>query len=707
MAMEVGVGQKTKMFATAAVVAGLVVAAFAAVLASPILPVSSVAVVDNIGQGVAAFIAAIACGWAARSMAGRVRVAWSLLAVSAGLWCAGQAAWSYSVYILEVTPPYPGFPDIGFLASIPFAFAGVRVFWETPRGYSSPWRVWLDGLIIALSLLFSAWVFGLRFVWQENESSPERILDLAYPILDILVGTVVVLAIRRATQRPKARLLLLLGGVAATPVGGSAFVYLTGGGVDPNQVSTVIDVAWLAGYLMIALAALWPGRPAVDSADTSPVDLWQLAMPWIAVLLAGFSAMFIAVSGQMFDRFLIVLTGFGSCLLTLNIVLTNRDLLHLIIKSHASEAMFAEVIERAPAGVVRFATDMRIIDVNPRFLALFKTGEQQRGLPITGYFAEAERAGFEATVLDLHAGDEAVEGDTEAVRPDGSKIWVHWAATAVPNPDGRVEYFVAMLEDTTARHEAETAASSSLELLERLNTLKTEFLQNVSHEFKTALISIQGFSEFMRDADELNLADARSFAADINHDAERLDRMVTEMIALDRVESSRDAMRIEPVDLNHVVDLAVASLRGQPHGSSIKAVLSADLERVAGDKERLAHVVEALLDNAIKRSPDGGTITVTTACSAAGAEVSVKDEGVGVTAEFDNRLFGADDLYANNPIRKVVGTGLGLGIARHVIEMHGGRFWVTGGGTECHFSLPVLWKHREDAARVIGVGRVA
>ena len=707
MAMEIGVGPKTKIFAALAGMAAVAVVSFVAIILFPILPGSVTGAVDDIGEGAAALIAALACAWAAWKTAGQIRFAWWLLAISAGLWSAGEAVWSYYGVVLGVTPPSPGWPDVGFLPSTAFAFAGVRAFWGAPRGTSSAWRVWLDAVIIALALLFSAWIFGLRFVWEDfGDSGGRRLLDLAYPLADILIGTVLILAIRRATRRRKARVLLLLGGVAAIAIADSAFAYVAASGVDPNR-ATVLDTGWVAGYLMIALAAVWPRRPVNTSADAAPVDLWQLALPWIAILFAGFSALFMAISGQTFDRFLVGLTGLGACLLTVNIVLTNRDLLRMLVKSQASEATLAEVIERAPAGVVRFAPDMRIIDVNPRFLALVKSRERQQGLLITRYLLETERGGFEATMRDLEAGAEAVEGDSEAVRGDGSKFWVHWGATSVSNPEGRVEYFIAMFEDTTARHEAEAAAASSLELLERLNTLKTEFLQNVSHEFKTALISIQGFSEFMRDTDELNIADARSFAADINRDAQRLDRMVTEMIALDRVESSRGAMRVEPVDLNQVIEWTVASARMEVDGNAIRTVLSAQLEPVAGDRERLADVMRALLHNAIKRSPDGGSITVTTTCGPAGVDVSVTDEGVGVTDEFDNRLFGIDDVYANSPIRKVVGTGLGLGIARQVVEMHGGRFWVTAGGSECHFTLPVLWKHREAAASLAEAGRVA
>jgi two-component system sensor histidine kinase VicK len=97
------------------------------------------------------------------------------------------------------------------------------------------------------------------------------------------------------------------------------------------------------------------------------------------------------------------------------------------------------------------------------------------------------------------------------------------------------------------------------------------------------------------------------------------------------------------------------------------------------------------------RSPAGGMVTVTTAAGAAGVRVGVKDQGVGVRAEFDDRLFDLDDLYANSPMRKLVGTGLGLGMARQVVQMHGGRLWVVRtpeAGSEYLFTLPVTWRDR-------------
>jgi signal transduction histidine kinase len=294
----------------------------------------------------------------------------------------------------------------------------------------------------------------------------------------------------------------------------------------------------------------------------------------------------------------------------------------------------------------------------------------------------------------------AVDSDSEAHRADGSVVWLHWSATVVRDGAGGHDYFIAMFEDTTSRHDSEAAAAASLGLMQRLNSLKTDFLQSVSHEFKTALLGIQGFSELIRDASELNVKDVRSFAADINRDAERLDRMVTEMLELDRTESGRADLHLRAVDLNGLVQREVDVARAAPEQVVIELDLDPKLTTVQGDESRLAEVLRTLLANAVMRSPVGGVVTVTTSVGAAGVSVGVKDQGVGVRAEFDDRLFDQDDLYANSPMRKLVGTGLGLGIARQVVQLHGGRLWVvrTPEGSEYHFTLPVHLRDRVPAA---------
>jgi PAS domain S-box-containing protein len=631
--------------------------------------------IDDLGGTAAAFLAVAGCAWATTRTEGRIRLAWALLAVAAVGWTAGEAARSVYEVWLAKPAPYPGWPDAGFLAAMPFAFAGIRAFWREPRDAASRWRVWLDAAIIFVALTFSVWTLGLRVSWVAD-SGLQRLADAAYTVGDLLIATVLILALRRATRRRAARVLILLAAIAAISVADA------GGALDALR---------FAGYLVVAVTAVWPRTATEQVSDDSPVDLWQLSLPWITVLAGGLCSIALFVTGQEMDQFLTLLAGVVVILLTLTMILSSRDFFRMLVKRQASEATLAEVIAQAPTGVVRLGADLRIMDANPRFLALLDSSHTEAGRPITGLFGDVDAARFAEQIEALRSGAEAVEGEAWTQHGEGTRAWVRWRATAVRNADGDCDYFIAMFEDRTARHEAEAAAASSLELMQRLNALKTEFLQSVSHEFKTALIGIQGFSEFMRDADQLDVNDARAFAADIYRDAERLDRMVTEMIALDRVETTRANMRVAAVDINKVIEREVTAAQAGA-SARILAELSPQLPRVAGDDEKLGLVVRTLLANAIKYSPDGGRITVTTAASGETVTVSVKDEGVAARADFDNRLFGRDELYANNPIRKVVGTGLGLGIVRQVVEMHGGRLWAdqVDGGSVFHFTLQAM-----------------
>jgi two-component system, sensor histidine kinase and response regulator len=650
--------------------------------------------IDDVGEAVAAFVAAACCAYATTQTAGRIRLAWALLGISAGSWGAGETVWAVYEAGLGQEVPYPGWPDVGFIVAIPFAFAGIRALWREPRGTASKWRVWLDAVIIALALTFTAWVLGLRLVWQNTEDGGlEKFLDLAYPVGDILIGTVLILALRRATRRRAARVLMLLVGVAALSVADSAFAYLSANGAYGVHGS-VLDTGWFAGYLVIALAAAWPRTAVATTAENVPVDLWQLALPWLAVLATGLCTLGLVFTGQTLDRFLTLLVGVGIVLLTATMILTNRDFLAMLIKSRTSEARLADVIDRAPIGIARADTTFRMIGANPALGALLlERPESMLGFSLDRYIpAEDQEPVFQKLGKLARFETEAADGECPLIRSDGSRVWSHWTSKVVKDASGETDYFLTMIENIDARHRAEESAKASLATLDRLNSLKSEFLQSVSHEFKTALIGIQGFSEFMRDADELDIHDVRGFAADIHRDAERLDRMVTEMVALDQVESTRANVQFAPVSLNAVIEHEAAGAQVNTT-ATIVVELEPGLPAVSGDEEKLGLVVRTLLGNAVKYSPEEGHITIGTAAQGDLVMDSVRDEGVAARADFDNRLFGHDDLYANNPIRKVVSTGLGLGIVRQVVEMHGGRLWVDrveGHGSEFHFTLPAL-----------------
>ena len=289
-----------RAFAVAAVVATLATVAFVVVLEFQPGGEKVAIAVDDIGEALAALAAAGACALTASRSDGKLRRGWALLAASAAAWCAGEIIWTIYDVGLGIESPFPSLADVGFLAAVPLAIAGVLCFWTPPRGTAEHWRLWLDGLTIALALTFTAWSLGLQQIEVSPGTLSERAFGLAYPVGDILIATILILAIRRATRFHHGRMLLLLGGLAANAIADSVFAYMTAMG---NYQTLLVDTGWVIGYFMIALAALWPARPTDQAADRRPVDLWQVALPWAAVFTAAVSALIVVMRGQRTDQF--------------------------------------------------------------------------------------------------------------------------------------------------------------------------------------------------------------------------------------------------------------------------------------------------------------------------------------------------------------------------------------------------------------------
>lgn len=349
-------GRRNFTAAAAAVV--LASLAYALILRNLYFGEQAVTAIDDIGEAVAAVVASVACGWAARRAVGKDRIGWALMGISAGLWAAGEIVWSVYEVGMGVEVPYPSLADAGFLGAVPFAIAGIRFFWSDARGTSARWRIWFDGLIVALALTSTAWGFGLRTVYASDEAFTTKMFDLAYPVTDILIGTVLILAIRRATHQQKGRMALLLLGVASYSIADSAFSYLSAEGAF-GSVGSVLDTGWFAGYLMIALAAVYPAGPAPLAKKQAPLDLWQLALPWMTLLTASAGDVYSALSGHELDLFMSSLTATLAILLTVNMIIERREFLTMLTAIETSRSTLNEEFKTALVGVRRFSRQIQ------------------------------------------------------------------------------------------------------------------------------------------------------------------------------------------------------------------------------------------------------------------------------------------------------------------------------------------------------------
>jgi two-component system, sensor histidine kinase and response regulator len=597
--------------------------------------------VDDIGEAVAAFIAVAGCAVAARRSSGRQRLGWAVLSASALTWALGEVVWSIYEVGMGVAVPYPSAADIGYLLAIPLAAIGILTFFTSSRGTSTRLRLWLDGAIVALALMFIAWTFGLSAVYADNDPMLEKLTNMAYPIGDIVIGTILILAIRRASNEAQGRLLLLLGGLAANSLADSAFSYLNANGTY-GAIGSVLDTGWVAGYLMIALATLWPSTASRKVVEEETIDVWQLGLPWVAVGGAGVLAIGLAAIGQTVGPFRTLIFGSMSVLMMVSQVYAHNESKSLLIKSRLSAATLNDVITYAPLGVVRIGLDMTVVQANPRFAELLRLpGDQIVGASLKAALPPEEMAKAAGQFRSLVDGSSsAIDSETKVVRGDGKTIWLQWSATAVHKSDGRVDYFIAMFNDTTARHEAEVAAVANINVLERLNRMKSEFLTMVSHSFRTALVGIQGFSELMRDAEDLDLETVRASATDIYNDAHRLDELLDKMLDLDQLEVGHkiEVHRL-PIDLSAAIAVAVARAAGSDGLHKITTVLEQGLPSIAADGARLAQLLEILLDNAARYSPSGGDIVVSGHQEPGQVVIGVKDHGIGMPPDFDDQLF--------------------------------------------------------------------
>jgi two-component system phosphate regulon sensor histidine kinase PhoR len=228
--------------------------------------------------------------------------------------------------------------------------------------------------------------------------------------------------------------------------------------------------------------------------------------------------------------------------------------------------------------------------------------------------------------------------------------------------------------------------------LRNLQTTRRDVIGNISHEFRTPLAGIKAMVETLRDGAVDDKETAGDFLARIDSEVDRLTQLVAELTELSRIETGKAELKKEPLDLNQLVEEVIAQLSPQAKRQklSIARESAADLPFVPADKDRVRQVIANLVHNAIKFTPAGGRITITSRALEGSVVVDIADTGIGIPKEDLPRVF--ERFYKGDKARAGEGTGMGLAIAKHVIEAHGGNIWVEseeGKGSTFSFSLPL------------------
>jgi signal transduction histidine kinase len=217
------------------------------------------------------------------------------------------------------------------------------------------------------------------------------------------------------------------------------------------------------------------------------------------------------------------------------------------------------------------------------------------------------------------------------------------------------------------------------EQLEQVETMRRRLIGDVAHELRTPLTAIKGSAEGLMDG--VLPANDETYQQ-IHNEAERLNKLVSDLQELSRVESKAIPLDIHPVDVSRLLETAAKRMQFQFDEKRVILNLSLphDPILVLADEDRALQILTNLLGNALQYTPPNGTVTVTIEREKSFAKFSIRDTGIGIPAEYLAHIF--DRFYRVDKSRSRVhgGSGIGLTIARHLVEAHGGRIWAESAG---------------------------
>jgi two-component system sensor histidine kinase KdpD len=229
------------------------------------------------------------------------------------------------------------------------------------------------------------------------------------------------------------------------------------------------------------------------------------------------------------------------------------------------------------------------------------------------------------------------------------------------------------------------------EVLQATEKLQTALLNSISHDLRTPLVSITGaLSSLQEDDIELDKATRRSLVENACEEAERLNRLVGNLLSMTRIESGALRVVFEPADILDVIGVALEQVSDRLQDSRVVVQVPNELPLVLVDFVLIVQVLVNLLDNAIKYSPADALIEIAAHAAGAFLEIEVRDRGVGIPRQDLRRVF--DKFYRVQRPENVSGTGLGLSICKGIVEAHGGFIVAEnrpGGGTIITFALPL------------------
>lgn len=350
----------------------------------------------------------------------------------------------------------------------------------------------------------------------------------------------------------------------------------------------------------------------------------------------------------------------------------------------------ATIIENSADGIMILDTDRRVVVINQALAAMVGLSEQEA----------VGRTCAEVLALEQTVGDDLCQGEIvddfpegrsrrcegELARPGGSRILVSATYTPLYDEAGHLVNLIVNVHDITRFREEEE--------------MKSTFTSIISHELKTPVALIKGYAQTLARPDaEWDAATARQSLEIIEEEADRLEALINNLLDVSRIQASGLRLDYADVDVEALTRKVAAAYRTQTTLHHIELDFAEPLPLIWGDEERLRQVLTNLLNNAIKYSPDGGTIRLGGWAQYSAGEdgparviLFVADQGIGIPQDELPHIFDRFYRVDSSLRRSTAGAGLGLFLTKAIVEAHGGQIWArseAGKGTTFFVALPV------------------
>jgi two-component system sensor histidine kinase VicK len=344
----------------------------------------------------------------------------------------------------------------------------------------------------------------------------------------------------------------------------------------------------------------------------------------------------------------------------------------------AEKRQTESVLRSVSEGVVVVDGDGKVIFMNPaaeRMMGIKR--EQKLGKPLK------EDLRDEQLVSLVQANSAAEQQDIEiSANLDQTRRVLRASNAVVQDENGKTVGMVSVLSDVTKQRE--------------LDRLKSEFVSTVTHELRTPIVAMKHSLAVLMDGSAGQITEAQAnFLGIANRNLDRLGRLVDDLLDLAKLEAKKITLSYEEASLEEIVGSSIQGVQAWASSKKLKVVreIQPGLPRAEVDPLRVGQVLNNLVSNAIKFTPENGTVTVRVKSGEPGMlQLSVKDTGIGIAREDTNKLFQKFTQLGGGKVAGVSGTGLGLSIAKEIVQLHGGTLWVEsepGHGAEFFFTLPL------------------